>query len=78
MDSVDAMRKDVKKYIETADEKVVKMVHAMLEVDSEADWWDSMPDKVKKDVEVALAESEKGAVIPHEEIQRRYQKWLVK
>lgn len=72
------MRRDVKKYIDTADEKVVKMVHAMLEVDSENDWWDSMPDNMKKDVDVALTESEKGKVTPHEEMQKRYQKWLVK
>lgn len=78
MSSVNAMRRDVKKYIDTADEKVVKMVHAMLEVDAENDWWDGMPDNVKKDVEIALAESEKGAVIPHEEIQKRYKKWLAK
>ena len=78
MDTVKAMREDVKKYIDTADEKVVKMVHAMLEVDAETDWWDSMPDNVRKDVEIALAESENGKVISHQEIQKRYQKWLVK
>ncbi len=78
MSSVNAMRREVKKYIDTADEKVVKMVHAMLEVDAENDWWDSMPDNVKKDVDAALAESETGKVTPHEEIQKRYHKWLSK
>ncbi|MBZ4187630.1 hypothetical protein [Niabella beijingensis] len=78
MGSVNAMRRDVKKYIDTADEKVVKMVHAMLEVDAENDWWDGMPDNVKKDVEVALVESENGKVTPHEEVQKRYHKWLSK
>lgn len=29
------MRNEVKKYIDSADEKVVKMVHAMLEVDAD-------------------------------------------
>jgi hypothetical protein len=38
MDAVKQMRKDVKKYIDTADPKVVKMVHAMLEVESESNW----------------------------------------
>ena len=72
------MRQEVKKYIDTADVKVVKMVHAMLEGDADNDWWDAMPDNVKADVEAALIESEKGQVTPHAEIQKRYQKWLVK
>ncbi len=72
------MRHEVKKYIDTADLKVVKMMHAMLEVDADNDWWDTMPDKVKADVEMALKESEKGQVIPHAEIQKRYKKWIAK
>jgi predicted transcriptional regulator len=78
MDTIKAMRQEVKKYIETADAKVVKMMHAMLEVDANNGWWDSLPDEIKTDVEAALAESEKGEVIPHAEIQKRYKKWLVK
>ncbi|MCY7291574.1 MAG: hypothetical protein LH615_05260 [Ferruginibacter sp.] len=78
MNAEKTMRREVKKYIDTADVKVVKMVHAMLEVDAENDWWDTMPDAVKADVEAALMESEKGHTIPHADIQKRYQKWIVK
>ncbi len=39
MDAVKQMRLEVKKYIDSADTKVVKMVHAMLEVEKESDWW---------------------------------------
>jgi hypothetical protein len=78
MNTIKAMRQEVKKYIETADAKVVKMMHAMLEVDADNTWWDSLPDEIKTDVEVALAESEKGEVTAHAEIQKRYKKWVVK
>lgn len=78
MNTIEIMKQEVKKYIETADPKVVKMVHAMLEVDADNDWWDTMPDKVKADVEAALAESERGDIVPHSEIRKRYKKWLVK
>lgn len=78
MNSIEIMRQEVKKYIEVADEKVVQMVHAMLEVDADTDWWSSMPDKVREDLDIALGESDRGEVINHEEIQKRYQKWLVK
>jgi hypothetical protein len=72
------MRSEVKKYIDTADLKLVKMMHAMLEVDADNDWWDAMPNSVKKDVDAAIKESDKGQVIPHAEIKKRYQKWIVK
>jgi hypothetical protein len=78
MDTVKTMRQQVKKYIDTADAKVVKMMHAMLEVDADNDWWDAMPDNVKANVAAALEESEKGQTIPHAEIQKRYKKWLAK
>jgi hypothetical protein len=78
MNTEDIMRKEVKRYIDTADVKVVKMMHAMPEVDAEADWWDTMPDNVKADVETALTASRKGQVIPHVAIQKRYRKWIVK
>ena len=77
MDTEKAMRREVKKYIDAADVKVVKMVHAMLEVDADNDWCDAMPEKIKADVEAALIESEKGQVTPHAEIQKRYKKWLL-
>jgi hypothetical protein len=35
MSAVKQMRNEVKKYIDSADEKVVKMVHAMLEADAD-------------------------------------------
>lgn len=54
------------------------MVFAMLEADANDSWRDSMPDDIKSDVETALAQSENGPVIPYEEIQKRYGRWLVK
>jgi hypothetical protein len=78
MSAVKQMRNEVKKYIDSADEKVVKMVHAMLEVDAEADWWDAMPDNVKADVETAIKQADKGELISHEEVKKRYPQWFSK
>lgn len=44
----------------------------MLEVDAENDWWDEMPDSVRADVEAALAEADRGELIPHKEIKKCY------
>lgn len=72
------MRQEVKKYIDAADSKVVKMVHALLEVDADNDWWDTMPTTIKNDVDIALKQAKNGQVTPHEEIKKRYQKWIAK
>ncbi len=73
-----SLRREVKKYIDEADIKVVKMLHAMLEVDADLDWWDTMPNNIKVDVETALKQSESGKVIPHADVQKLYKKWIVK
>ena len=78
MDAVKQMRKDVKKYIDTADSKVVKMMHAMLEVDADAGWWDEMPDNIKADVEEAIRQADNGEVITHAEIKKKYAKWFTR
>jgi uncharacterized protein HemY len=72
------MRSEVKKYIDTADEKVVKMVHAMLEVDAEADWWDAMPDEVRQQVELSMKQGNSGNVLTHEQVKEKYPKWFTK
>jgi hypothetical protein len=80
MDALNKMREDVKTYIDAADEKVVKMVHAMLEVnaDEDADWWKSMPDEVKQEVEEAIGQSDRDEVMTHEEVKKKYPQWFSK
>lgn len=78
MNAVNQMRKEVKEYIDSADEKVVKMVHAMLEADAEADWWDALPDEVKADIEIAISQADKGEVLSHAEVKKKYPQWFTK
>ena len=49
------------------------MMHAMLEVDAEADWWDTMSDEVKADIETAIRQADKGEVHSHDEVRKKYQ-----
>ena len=78
MSTVTSLRRDVKKYIETADDRVVKMVHAMLEADKETDFWDELPASVKADVKIALKQSDQGKGKPHSEVMKKYKKWITK
>jgi Mg/Co/Ni transporter MgtE len=72
MNNVSTLRKDVKKYIETADDRVVKMVHAMLEADNKIDLWDELPTAVQKDLKEAMKQSAQGKGKPHKEVMKKW------
>ncbi|XZF14162.1 hypothetical protein ACTHGU_20480 [Chitinophagaceae bacterium MMS25-I14] len=72
------IREEVKRYIDHADARIVKMIHAMLEVDADADWWASMPDNIKADVDEALSQADEGAFVSHEQMKQKYPQWFTK
>ena len=72
------MRKEVKKFVDKADDKVVKMFYSIMEAEQEDDWWDKLPNQVKNDVEEALLQSARGEGKPHEEVMKKYDKWRIK
>lgn len=76
MNEIALMKEEVKKYLDTADEKVIKMVHAMLEVDAQNDWWDDVSDEAKASIERGLKDAEAGRVTSHKEVMKKYKKWL--
>ncbi len=78
MKGVTTLRKEVKRYIDTADEKVVKMIHAMLEVEQESDWWEELSVEAKASIDQGLKDAKAGRVIPHEDVMKKYRKWLSK
>jgi len=75
--AIKEMRKEVKKYIDLADERMLKAIHALLETDLEEeisdkeisnDWWDEMSDDERASVEEGIKQLENGEGIPHEEM----------
>lgn len=78
MKEVTRLRKEVKRYIDTADEKEVKMIHAMLEVEQEIDWWDELSEEARASIDQGLKDVQAGRVIPHDVVMKKYCKWLSK
>jgi predicted transcriptional regulator len=78
MAPTDLLREQVKKYIDEADDKTVKMVYAMLEVDANDDWWDELQDSVKADIDEGIKQADAGQLTSHEEVMKKYKKWLTK
>ena len=42
----------------------------------QTDWWDTISDEERAEIEQGLAEADRGEVIPHEEVMSKYKKWL--
>lgn len=75
MDEVTKMKNKAKEYLDNADEKTIKMIYAMLEVDAQTDWWDDLPESAKHSINRGLDDIEKGKVTNHTEVMKKYDKW---
>ena len=40
------------------------------------DWWDTISEEERAEIEQGLAEADRGELIPHEEVMAKYKKWL--
>lgn len=78
MSNTTALRKEVKKYVDKADDRTLKIVHAMLEAEQDYDNWDELPVTLKASITRGLKQADKGEVIPHEEVVKKYKKWFTK
>jgi len=75
MDEVTKMKNKAKEYLDNADEKTIKMIYAMLEVDAQTDWWDDLPESAKDSINRGLDDIEKGKVTNHTVVMKKYDKW---
>ncbi len=72
MSETEQLRNNIKQNIDHADEKTLRMVQAILEIEKEYDFWDDLPDEVKDDVEEAIKQGERGEGKSHEEVMKKY------
>ena len=78
MDIVE-LRTDLHNMIDKiSDSNVLIAVKTLLsgKVATQTDWWDTISDKEKAEIKQGLAEADRGEVIPHEEVMKKYEKWL--
>lgn len=67
-------------YLELLSDKKKKAVLTVVKTFAEETLtlWDMMPDEVRKGVEKGIDESKKGLGRSHEEVMKKYSKWLKK
>lgn len=56
------------------DEEIVSKIEKMQR--STPDWWDTLSDEEKAEIEQGLSDIENGNVKTHEEVMAKYKKWL--
>ena len=76
--SITALKKEVKKNIDKADERVLKMVKALLLADQEEVWHNELPNEVKVDLDISLQQEKEGLLTPHADVMKKYKKWHTK
>ncbi len=45
-------------------------------VDDKKDWWDEISTDQQKAIDESLAEMKAGKLIPHDEVMKKYKKWI--
>lgn len=76
MEEITLLREEVKTMIDKADEKTIRMMYAMLEAGNEEDWWSELNNEEKKEIDIAIEESEKqDNLIPYEAFQSEFKTW---
>lgn len=72
------LKKQVKKFVDEASEKDLRMIYNLFELNKQEDWWKEIGKDHQKAIKEAIAEADKGMVIPHTEMVKSYKRWLKK
>ena len=72
MSETEQLKQNIIQSLDHADEKVLRMVQSILQIDRAYDFWYDLPEEVKNDVEEALEQSDKGLGETHEEVLKKY------
>jgi predicted transcriptional regulator len=76
MTDTEILREHVKQYIDRADEKSLRLVQAILEIEEGEDWWDELPKEIRNLLETSISDGDAGKGIPHEEMVKKYSQWF--
>ncbi len=61
-----------------SDSNILSAVRTLLsgKIATQTDWWHTISDEERAEIEQGLAEADRGEVISHEEVMAKYKKWL--
>jgi predicted transcriptional regulator len=81
MDIMDVteLRADLHNMIDKiSDRKILKAVHTLLSENAatKSDWWDAISQEEREEIEKGISDVDRGEIKTHEEVMKKYKKWL--
>ncbi|HRO43361.1 MAG TPA: hypothetical protein PL009_11050 [Flavipsychrobacter sp.] len=71
-----ALREEIKEHINHADERTLRLIHAIIGADK--DWWDETSTEEKASINRGLKDIKAEKVASNEHVMKKYGKWLAK
>ncbi|MCF8307630.1 MAG: hypothetical protein K9I68_01335 [Bacteroidales bacterium] len=76
---VTELRADLHNMIDKiSDREILQAIKTLLseKATTKTDWWDNISDEERAEIKQGLSEADNGEVTLHEEVMRKYKKWL--
>ena len=80
MQAVKSLDKAITEYLPHLNVKQKKTVLNVVKtfMEEQKDWWEEISEEQQKSIDKALLEMKAGKLTPHEEVMKKYKKWLKK
>jgi len=75
---IQAEKLNLIKWLTSVDEPAVIERFIALKKEQHLDWWDTITDDERAEIEQGIAEADRGEILSHEEVMSKYQKWRSK
>jgi predicted transcriptional regulator len=80
MGTVKSIEKEITEYLAILNPRQKRTVLSVVKsfAEGQKDWWDEISEEQQKAIDEALVEMKAGKLTPHEEVMKKYSKWLKK
>ena len=80
MDAAKPVVKEINHYLEHLNDRQQKVVLSVVKTiaQKESDWWDEISQEQQQAIDKSLEEMKAGKLTPHDEVMKKYKKWLKK
>ena len=59
-----------------SDESIIYKIKLLREQEKNTDWWDEISEAEKASIKRGLEDAKAGRTVPHEEVRKKYEKYL--
>ncbi len=80
MNTASALDKEINQYLPQLNVKQKRTVLTVVKtfMEDQQDWWDEIGEEQQKAIDKSLVEMKAGKLTPHDEVIKKYKKWLKK